>query len=63
MCMPSVWIKNNSGEEQIFAETATLRFDDNKIVLSTIFGDEKMIKAEIDKIDFVNSKIFLKQAN
>ena len=61
MCMPTVWIKSNSGEEQIFAEAATLKIDDNNIVLSTIFGEEKKINAVIEKIDFVNSKVFLKR--
>ncbi|MFH0975150.1 MAG: CooT family nickel-binding protein [Spirochaetota bacterium] len=63
MCMPTVWIKNNSKEEQIFANTATLRIDDNNIVLSSLFEEEKVIKAVIEKIDFINSRVILIKTN
>ena len=63
MCMPTVWIKDKSGEEQIFAETATLRIDDKNIVLSSLFGEEKVIKAVIEKIDFINARVLVKRTN
>jgi predicted RNA-binding protein len=59
--MPTVWIKDQSAEEQVFKETAMLKINDDNIVLSSIFGEEKVIKAVIDKIDFINSRVFLKR--
>ncbi len=63
MCMPTVWINDNSGEEKIFADTALLKIEDDTIVLSTLFGERKVVKAVIDKIDFMNNRVILKRAN
>ncbi len=61
MCMPTVWIKDNAGEEQIFAETAILRVEENTVVLSTLFGEQKVVRAVIEKIDFMNSRVILRR--
>ncbi|MBP7736901.1 MAG: CooT family nickel-binding protein [Spirochaetes bacterium] len=59
--MPTVWIKDNAGEEQIFAETAILRVEENTVVLSTLFGEQKVVRAVIEKIDFMNSRVILRR--
>ncbi|HPV41123.1 MAG TPA: CooT family nickel-binding protein [Spirochaetota bacterium] len=59
--MPTVWIKDNAGEEQIFADTAILRVEDGTVVLSTLFGEQKVVRAVIEKIDFMNSRVILKK--
>lgn len=59
MCMPSVWIKDDAGEEQIFADTAILRVEDGTVVLSTLFGERKVVRAVIEKIDFMNARVVL----
>lgn len=61
MCMPTVWIKDNAGEEQIFSETAILKVEDDSVVLSTLFGEQKVVRAVIEKIDFMNSRVILKK--
>jgi predicted RNA-binding protein len=59
--MPTVCIKDNAGEEQIFADTAILRVEDGTVVLSTLFGEQKVVRAVIEKIDFMNSRVILKK--
>ncbi len=63
MCMPTVWIKDKAGEEQIFAETALLRVEEDTVVLSTLFGEQKVVRAVIDRIDFMNSRVILKRGS
>ncbi len=60
MCMPTVWMKDKAGEEQIFAETAILRVEEDTVVLSTLFGEQKVVRAVIEKIDFMNSRVILR---
>jgi len=60
MCMVSVWIKKGGGEENLLKEVAFIRSKGEKLILSTLFGEEKSVKAKIEEIDFMNSKVLLK---
>jgi predicted RNA-binding protein len=60
MCMVSVWIKKDGEEESLLEEVAFIRFKGGKLILSTLFGEEKSVEAKIEEIDFVNSKVLLK---
>lgn len=61
MCMASAWIKKDKGEENLLEEVAFIRNEGGKLILSTLFGEQKSVNAEIKEIDFMNSKILLKQ--
>lgn len=63
MCMPTVWINGNSGEEKIFTDTASLKIENDTIVLSALFGESKVVKAVIEQIDFMNNRVILKSKN
>jgi predicted RNA-binding protein len=60
MCMASVWIKKNRGEENLLKEVAFIRSKGKKLILSTLLGEEKSVEAKIEEIDFMNSKVLLK---
>lgn len=60
MCMVSVWIKKDGEEENLLEEVAFIRSKGGKLILSTLFGEEKSVKAKIEEIDFMNSKVLLK---
>jgi len=60
MCLAKAYLEkdNKSG---IFAESvASIRASDGKFLLSTIFGEQKEVKAVVKEIDFLNSIITLK---
>jgi predicted RNA-binding protein len=59
MCMVSVWIKKDRGEENLLKEVAFIRSKGRKLILSTLWGEEKSVEAKIEEIDFVNSKVLL----
>ncbi len=60
MCMANVWIEKNEGEESVLEEVAFIRPRGEKLILSTLFGEEKSVEAKIKEIDFMNSKVLLK---
>jgi len=60
MCMVSVWIKKDRGEENLLEEVAFIRSKGRKLILSTLLGEEKAVEAKIEEIDFMNSKVLLK---
>jgi len=58
--MASVWIKKDTEEKNLLEEVAFIRFKRGNLILSTLFGEEKSVKAKIEEIDFMNSKVLLK---
>lgn len=60
MCIVSVWIKKGGGEKNLLKEVASIRSKGGKLILSTLLGEEKSVKAKIEEIDFMNSKVLLK---
>jgi len=61
MCMASVWIKKDSGEKNLLADVAVIKSRGEKLILSTLLGEEKSVEAKIEEIDFMNSKVLLKE--
>jgi len=59
MCMASVWIKKGTREENLLEEVAVIKLKGEKLILSTLLGEEKLVEAKIEKIDFMNSKVLL----
>lgn len=61
MCESNVYLKK-SGKEELFLENVGLIVPkkDGIIHLSSILGEEKEIKAEIENIDLLNHKVILK---
>ena len=61
MCMASIWIRKDTGEENLLEEVAVIKSRGNELILSTLFGEQKSIQAKIEEIDFMNSKVLLKE--
>ena len=59
MCMANVWVKKGTKEENLLEEVAFIKIKGEKLVLSTLLGEEKLVEAKIEKIDFMNSKVLL----
>ena len=62
MCESSAYILTESGEEELLLEDVVkLVPGENQITLSSLLGDEKVVKAEIDHIDLMKHTIVLKK--
>ena len=48
--------------ELLFEEVAFLRIEKGKILLKTLFGEQKELSGNIKEIDFLDGQIFLEEA-
>ncbi len=62
MCQSNAYLIDGNNEELILEDVAKLLFEnDNQIRLISLFGEEKSVKGELDKVDLLNHKIFIKK--
>lgn len=62
MCLAKVLMKSNDAEQLIMKDIALIKVEDNKITISSIFGEQKEIEATIKEINFLNSSIILEKS-
>jgi predicted RNA-binding protein len=61
MCLSKVYINEDVKKEPLMQEVISLEATgDGRLLLETIFGQQREIRAEIKKIDFQNGSILLK---
>jgi predicted RNA-binding protein len=61
MCLSKVYIDDDARKEPLMQEVVSLEVaDDGRLLLKTIFGQQREIRAKIRQIDFQTSSIFLK---
>ena len=59
MCLAKTYIGGNNGKELLMEEVASLKVEDGKLLLTTLFGEQREIEASISEIDFMSSSIVL----
>ena len=59
MCLSRAYVAGNGERELLMEDVASVEIRDNKLLLKTLFGEEKEIEANIKKIDFLASSIIL----
>jgi len=59
MCLAKAYLQENGEKELLLQEVALVEIENKKLILSTIFGEQKEIEADIKQIDFQNSNIIL----
>jgi predicted RNA-binding protein len=59
MCLAKVYVGNNNEKELLMEEIATLKMKGGKLLMTSLFGEEKEIEASIKEIDFMGSRIVL----
>ena len=63
MCLSKVYVDKGDKEELLKEEIASLKIEGKKLLLKTLFGEEKEIEARIRQIDFMTHSIFLQNLN
>ncbi|MBN1368320.1 MAG: CooT family nickel-binding protein [Dehalococcoidales bacterium] len=63
MCLAKAYLKDGEKDELLVEAVASLEIMNGKLLLRTIFGEEKEIAADIKNIDFTHSKIKLEPRN
>ncbi len=59
MCLGKAYLEADNKRELVLDSIASIEIADNKLKLSTIFGDHKELEARIKEIDFESSRIIL----
>jgi len=59
MCLAKAYSGSNNGKELLMEEVASLKVEDGKLLLTTLFGEQREIEASISEIDFMSSSIVL----
>jgi predicted RNA-binding protein len=62
MCLSKAYVGRDGKMELLFEEVASLEIEKGKILLKTLFGEQKEVLANIKEIDFLDGKIFLEKA-
>ncbi len=62
MCQSNAYFIEGDNEKLILEDVAKLLFEnENKIRLISLFGEEKTVNGELEKVDLLNHKIFIKK--
>ncbi len=59
MCLSKARFREETTGEPIMEEIAKIRVEGDRVVLSSLFGEEKIIEANIEEIDFTRNSIVL----
>ena len=59
MCLAKAYIGSNGERELLMEEIASLKAEDGKLLVTTLFGEQREIEASIKEIDFMGSSIIL----
>ena len=61
MCEANAYILKNGQEELLLSEVDIIEPEGDGLRLVSIFGEQKLVKADIQQINLVNHKIILKE--
>ena len=63
MCLSKAYVDRNGKRELLIDEIVSVEIEDKKLLLRTLFGEQKEIEANIRQIDFLNHSIILENLN
>jgi len=63
MCLAKAYLQEKGKKELLLQEVALIEIEDKRLLLSTIFGEQREIEADIRQIDFQNSNVILERAD
>jgi len=59
MCQSNAYLEHDGEEELILEDVGLIKPEGDKLLLISIFGEEKLVDAEIKAIDLLHHKIVL----
>jgi len=63
MCMATAYLKKQGGREDVLLkEVMLIKSDREGLLLRTLFGEEKSIKAKIKEVNFTSSRVLLEES-
>jgi predicted RNA-binding protein len=61
MCEAVVFVVKDGEKEQVMENVVTVHPEGDKLLLTDLFGEQKLITASIDRIDLTGHEIILKK--
>ena len=61
MCLAKAYCWQEARRELLMEEIASLKVKDGKLLVTTLFGEQREIEASIKEIDFMASSIILEK--
>ena len=61
MCLSKAYLDKNGERQLIMEDVSSVRMEEDRILLSTLFGEQEKVKAEIKEIDFMTHSILLEE--
>ena len=63
MCIATAYLKKQGGREDVLLkEVVLIKSDGEGLLLRTLFGEEKSIKAKIKEVNFTSSRVLLEES-
>ena len=62
MCLSRVYVDRNGEREFLVGEVASVEVKDGKLIIKTLFGEQKEIEANIREVNFVSNSIVLENS-
>ena len=62
MCLSKAYVDRNGERELLAGEVASVEVQDGKLLVKTLFGEQKEIEASITEINFVSNSIVLENS-
>jgi len=62
MCLAKAYLRGGRENELLAEDITVLKTDGGKLLITTLFGEQKEIEANISEIDFKASRILLENA-
>ena len=62
MCLAKAYLRGGRENELLAEDITVLKTDGGKLLITTLFGEQKEIEANISEIDFKTSRILLESA-
>ena len=61
MCLSKAYVERHGGRELLMEEIASIAIEDDRLLLKTLFGEEKEVYGSIKRIDFMTHNIYLQE--
>jgi len=59
MCLSKAYVDTDGKRELLMEEVASIEFKEGKLLVKTLFGEQREIKADIRQIDFLTHTVIL----
>lgn len=61
MCEARVYIEKEGTLEELMSNVVTIKPENDKLVLTDLFGEQKFVDAEVKEIKLLDHKVVLKE--